>query len=62
MSSEANATGGQEVSAPVENSTPAKEMRCVTLSGYGGIRMVKVTKTPELEAKEGELLIRVRSW
>ena len=62
MSNEANATGGQEAAALVENSTPPKEMRGVTLTGYGGIRMVKVTKMPEVDPKEGELVIRVRSW
>lgn len=39
-----------------------KLMRAVTLTGYGGIRMVKVTKEPEVTAKEGQVLIRVKAW
>lgn len=60
--SKSNSVDGQEVAAPAENSTPPKEFRGITLTGYGGIKMVKVKKIPETEPKEGEILIRVRSW
>ena len=48
--------------AAVENSIPPKETRCVTLTGYGGTRMLKIQNKPEVEPKEGEVLIRVKSW
>ena len=49
--------------APENNGIPVKEMRCVTLTGYGGIRMVKNQKIPEPAGPgEGEVLIRVKAW
>ncbi len=53
---------GEGAAGTVENSTPPDNMRCVTLTGYGGIRMVKVQNNPEVKPKEGELLIRVKAW
>ncbi|KAL3859781.1 hypothetical protein ACJMK2_009975 [Sinanodonta woodiana] len=45
------------VAAPV----PEKHMRCIVLSGYGGLKMVKVQKKPEIKPTEGQVLIRVKS-
>lgn len=53
----ATATNGQ-------NEQPAelvKEMRSITLTGYGGIKMVKCGNIPEVAPKEGEVLIRVKA-
>ena len=44
------------------NAVPPKEARCVTLTGYGGIRMVKVQKKPEPTPGEGEVTVRVKAW
>jgi len=49
--------GGQDPNQP-----PANESRIITLSGFGGIRNVKVEKRPEVQPKEGEVLIRVKAW
>ena len=48
---------------PQENGgAPVKEMRSVTLSGFGGVRMLKVQKQNEPVPIEGEILIRVKAW
>lgn len=41
---------------------PPKEMRAVVLTGFGGLKSVKVLKKPEPSVAEGEVLIRVRAW
>lgn len=41
---------------------PPKEMRAVVLTGFGGMKTVKVLKKPEPTLGEGELLIRVKAW
>ncbi|KAK8771363.1 hypothetical protein V5799_025393 [Amblyomma americanum] len=52
--------------APAEEAAaaapPAKEMRAIVLTGFGGLKTVKVLKKPEPAAAEGELLIRVKAW
>ncbi|XP_046661133.1 synaptic vesicle membrane protein VAT-1 homolog-like [Homalodisca vitripennis] len=40
---------------------PPKEMRAVVLTGFGGLKSVKVLKKPEPTVAEGEVLIRVRA-
>ncbi|KAG8196441.1 hypothetical protein JTE90_012266 [Oedothorax gibbosus] len=46
---------------PVET-TPVKEMRAVVLTGFGGLKTVKVMKKPEPAGPgEGEVLIRVKA-
>lgn len=40
---------------------PAKEMRAIVLTGFGGLKTVKILKKPEPTAAEGELLIRVKA-
>lgn len=51
--------------APAEEaaaaSPPAKEMRAIVLTGFGGLKTVKILKKPEPTAAEGELLIRVKA-
>lgn len=41
---------------------PPKEMRAVVLTGFGGLKSVKVLKKPEPAVAEGEVLIRVKAW
>jgi hypothetical protein len=41
---------------------PPKEMRSIVLQGYGGLKMVKVVKKPEVKPGEGEVLVRVKAW
>ncbi|KDR16462.1 Synaptic vesicle membrane protein VAT-1-like protein-like, partial [Zootermopsis nevadensis] len=41
---------------------PPKEMRAVVLTGFGGLKSVKVLKKPEPTLGEGEILIRVKAW
>lgn len=52
--------------APAEEAAaaapPAKEMRAIVLTGFGGLKTVKVLKKSEPTAAEGELLIRVKAW
>ncbi|KAL3288205.1 hypothetical protein HHI36_002655 [Cryptolaemus montrouzieri] len=43
-----------------ENESP-KEMRAVVLTGFGGLKTVKIQKKPEPTAGEGEVLIRVKA-
>lgn len=44
-----------------ENESP-KEMRAVVLTGFGGLKSVKILKKPEPTPGEGEVLIRVKAW
>lgn len=44
-----------------ENAPPVKEMRAVTLTGFGGFKNVKILKKPEPSPQAGEVLIRVRA-
>lgn len=41
---------------------PPKEMRAVVLTGFGGLKSVKIMKKPEPTLAEGEVLIRVKAW
>lgn len=41
---------------------PPKEMRAIVLTGFGGLKSVKVLKKPEPTLAEGEVLIRVKAW
>lgn len=41
---------------------PPKEMRAIVLTGFGGLKSVKVLKKPEPTLGEGEVLIRVKAW
>ena len=55
--------------APVEGdgeATPAppppKEYRNIVLTGFGGLKMLKVQKKAEIAAEEGHVLVKVKSW
>jgi NADPH:quinone reductase-like Zn-dependent oxidoreductase len=55
-----NGTGEAEPVAEQEKEAP-KEMRAVVLTGFGGLKSVKILKKPEPTVNEGELLIRVKA-
>ena len=55
----AAAAPAAEPEVPAE---PVKEMRTITLTGYGGLKNVKCLNKPEVSPKEGEVLVRVRAW
>lgn len=61
-----SATGSGEQTTPPETDSPAapapKEMKAVVLTGYGGLKSIKVLKKPEPTLGEGEVLIRVKAW
>lgn len=44
-----------------EPAVPVKEMRAVTLTGFGGFKNVKILKKPEPSPQTGEVLIRVKA-
>lgn len=46
----------------VESSGDAKEMRAVTLAGFGGLNKLRVTKKAMPELQDGEVKIRVKTW
>lgn len=54
-----NGTGEAE---PVAEPEPPKEMRAIVLTGFGGLKSVKILKKPEPTLAEGEVLIRVKAW
>lgn len=47
---------------PAAPAAPVKEMRSVVLTGFGGVKMMKVQQKPEASAGDGEVLIRVKAW
>lgn len=47
--------------ATEEQAPPAKEMKCVVLSGFGGLKSIKIQNKPEPTPGEGEVLIRVKA-
>ena len=62
MAEQEKTTSTEAAPAPTENANPPKEMRCITLQGFGGIKNVRLQKRPEPEPKEGEVMIRVQTW
>ena len=48
-----------EAAAPAP---PVKEMKAIVLNGFGGIKQAQMKKVPEVKPKEGEVLIRVKTW
>lgn len=52
--------GAGDAGEPVAE--PPKEMRAVVLTGFGGLKSVKILKKPEPTLNEGEVLIRVKAW
>lgn len=41
---------------------PPKEMRAVVLTGFGGLKSVKILKKPEPSVGPDDILIRVKAW
>lgn len=41
---------------------PKAEMKAVVLTGFGGLKSVKILKKPEPTMGEGEVVIRVKAW
>ena len=56
------ADGTNNTGGATGDGAPVKEYRSLVLTGFGGIRNVKVEKKPEFLPKEGEVLIRVKIW
>ncbi|KAF4520343.1 hypothetical protein B566_EDAN004403 [Ephemera danica] len=54
-----NGTESEEKKEPEE---PAREMRAVVLTGFGGLKSVKLQKKPEPTITDGEILVRVAAW
>ncbi|XP_019881754.2 synaptic vesicle membrane protein VAT-1 homolog-like [Aethina tumida] len=56
-----NGTGEATAEPVAEEKEAPKEMRAVVLTGFGGLKSVKILKKPEPAANEGEVLIRVKA-
>lgn len=48
--------------AAVSEEPPKPEMKAVVLTGFGGLKSVKILKKPEPSLAEGEVVIRVKAW
>ncbi|KFM66812.1 Synaptic vesicle membrane protein VAT-1-like protein, partial [Stegodyphus mimosarum] len=59
--SKAKAENDQDGIEVAEESAPVKEMKCVLLSSFGGLKAIKIQTKPEPTAAEGEVLIRVKA-
>lgn len=57
----AEGTNGKAAAAAVEE-PPKAEMKAVVLTGFGGLKSVKILKKPEPTLGEGEVVIRVKAW
>ena len=62
-SKEESATAGAETTAPAaaNEEPPVKEMRAVVLTGFGGLKSVKIQQKPQPTPAEDEILIKVRA-
>ncbi|BFZ13309.1 hypothetical protein BsWGS_16348 [Bradybaena similaris] len=54
-------TDTKQEAVPAAAAPPAKEMRSIVLTGFGGAKMMKVQQKPEATAADGEVLIRVKA-
>jgi len=52
------ATSGEQVA----NSSGTNDQRSIVLTGFGGVRMVKVQPRPIVKPIDGEILINVKAW
>lgn len=59
---EVHENGTSETEPAKEEQPEPKDMRAIVLTGFGGLKTVKVMKKPEPTAAEGEVLIRVKAW
>ena len=48
--------------AQAEAAPPPKEMKSIVLTGFGGVKMLKVQQKPEATPGDGDVLIRVKAW
>lgn len=55
----ATAAGKKEETKQEE--PPVKEMRAIVLSGFGGLKSVKILQKPQPTAGEDEVLVRVHA-
>lgn len=55
-------TEGNGKAAPATDEPPKAEMKAVVLTGFGGLKSVKILKKPEPTLAEGEVIIRVKAW
>lgn len=55
-------TEGNGKAAPAVEEPPKAEMKAVVLTGFGGLKSVKILKKPEPTLAEGEVIIRVKAW
>lgn len=56
----AAAAGGKKDETKPEE-PPVKEMRAIVLSGFGGLKSVKILQKPQPTAAEDEVLVRVHA-
>lgn len=59
------AVAGSDQASGEVDSPPASlpnEMKAIVLTGYGGLKSVKIQRKPEPTAADGEVLIRVKAW
>lgn len=54
------AAGAKKDEAKPED-PPVKEMRAIVLSGFGGLKSVKILQKPQPTAAEDEVLVRVHA-
>lgn len=59
-----NGTGESttETNNPTEPEKDDPQMRAVVLTGFGGLKSVKILKKPEPTLNDGEVLIKVKAW
>ncbi|BFZ19646.1 hypothetical protein BsWGS_22684 [Bradybaena similaris] len=55
------AEGKQEATPAPAPAAPVKEVKSIVLTGFGGVKMMKVQQKPEPTAGEEEVLIRVKA-
>lgn len=53
---------GNGKAAVAAEEPPKPEMKAVVLTGFGGLKSVKILKKPEPTVGEGEVVIRVKAW
>jgi len=56
------AEGNGKAAAAATEEPPKPEMKAVVLTGFGGLKSVKILKKPEPSLGEGEVIIRVKAW
>lgn len=57
----ATAAAAAKKEEPKVEEAPVKEMRAIVLSGFGGLKSVKILQKPQPTAAEDEVLVRVHA-